>query len=267
MSGTAREIEEAIAFIHQHIHDPLSLSQLARHVGYSPYHFIRLFKSEIGLSPYYYISSLRLQKAKDLLIHTHLPVRDIAMEVGYQSLGTFTTRFSEKVGVSPNAFRHQKMLAESQLLSLRKTVGVDASEPCIQKGAKLVGSVHTENPFEGIVFVGMFLKPIPDAIPVYGTILMSPGRFSIANIRPGTYYLMATSVSWEMRSVDILLPYSTLRTRHHPPLVVRPGEIKHHSVTLYPPRFSDPPILISLSLLMNRYLERTNRNQQANPQK
>ncbi|WP_425457005.1 helix-turn-helix transcriptional regulator [Cohnella terricola] len=74
-------------------------------MAYSPYHFSRLFREQVGLSPLYYVSALRLQKAKDLLIHTDFSIRDIGLEIGQMSLGTFTTRFSECVGVTPSEFR------------------------------------------------------------------------------------------------------------------------------------------------------------------
>lgn len=94
MTDRYAEIDAVIEFIHQHMDEPLSLSRLARYAAYSPYHFTRLFKDRTGLSPLYYVSSLRLQKAKDLLLRTNLSVRDIAVEIGQQSLGTFTTSFT-----------------------------------------------------------------------------------------------------------------------------------------------------------------------------
>ena len=76
------EIEEVISYIQNNIHEPLSLSDLAKYVSYSPYHFIRIFKEETGLSPLYYVSSMRLQKAKDLLLNTDLTIQEIGMEIG-----------------------------------------------------------------------------------------------------------------------------------------------------------------------------------------
>ncbi len=73
----------------------------------------------IGLSPLYYVSSMRLQKAKDLLLRTNMSVRDIGREIGQQSLGTFSSRFAEKVGVSPSEFRESAQRADDQLRSLR----------------------------------------------------------------------------------------------------------------------------------------------------
>lgn len=109
------EIDEVIAYIHQHIYEPLPLTRLAGHVAYSPYHFARIFKERIGLSPLYYVSSLRLQRAKDLLLRTNLSVRAIGLEIGQQSLGTFTTRFTQRVGLTPSEFRHSTLQADHHL--------------------------------------------------------------------------------------------------------------------------------------------------------
>lgn len=97
------EIDEAIAYIHQNLDEPLPLSRLARHVAFSSYHFARIFKERIGLPPLYYVSSLRLERAKDLLLNSNLSVRQIGLEIGQQSLGTFTTRFTERVGMTPGS--------------------------------------------------------------------------------------------------------------------------------------------------------------------
>lgn len=106
------EIDEVITYIHLHLHEPLPLPRLAKYAGYSLYHFTRIFKGKTSVSPLYYVSSLRLQKAKDLLLNTNLSVRDIGLEIGQQSLGTFTTRFTEKVGVPPSRFRNSVVQAD-----------------------------------------------------------------------------------------------------------------------------------------------------------
>lgn len=119
MMDRQKEIDEVIRYIQQNIHNPISLAELAHHVGYSPYHFSRIFKKKMGISPLYYVSSLRLQKAKEMLLQTNLTIRDIGLEVGQQSLGTFTTRFSERVGISPSQFRNSISEADNQLHSLQ----------------------------------------------------------------------------------------------------------------------------------------------------
>ncbi|GIP32157.1 helix-turn-helix domain-containing protein [Paenibacillus sp. J2TS4] len=249
------EIDELIAYIHQHIYEPLPLSQLARFVGYSPYHFTRIFKARMGLSPHYYVSSLRLQKAKDLLLQTNMSVRDIGLEIGQQSLGTFTTRFTERVGVSPSDFRNQVLHADNHFRSLQRLKGWSSYLPAAGPFSTIEGNVQAEIPFEGVILIGLFAKPIPEGIPLYGTILSSLGEFCFTDVKPGTYYLMATSVSWEMQAMDILLPQATLRTRSRQPIIVKPySSVPYQQVMLHTPRLDDPPILISLPLLMNNFL-------------
>src|SRR5690625_479502 len=119
MANTYPEVEEAILYIQKNIYEPLSLTQLANHVSYSPYHFTRIFKARTGLSPLYYVSSMRLQKAKDLLLNTDLTVRDIGLEIGQQSLGTFTTRFTEKVGITQSQFSKSHIQMIHQLILIQ----------------------------------------------------------------------------------------------------------------------------------------------------
>jgi len=253
------EIDGVVAYIHQHLYDPLPLQRLAKYAGYSPFHFARIFKEKVGLPPLYYVSSLRLEKAKDLLLNTNLSVRDIGLEIGQQSLGTFTTRFTERVGQTPTEFRN----APSADDPLRALQGLD--RPRLQPSppfpmslfvSRIEGEIRAEAPFDGVVLVGLFPKPIPEGIPLYGTIVSPHEPFSLTGVQPGTYYLMATSVSWGTRAADMLVPRSTLRTRSREPIVVPPRPtVIRRDVALYPPRLDDPPILISLPLLMNRFLD------------
>lgn len=255
------EIDEVIAYIHQHIDEPLLLSRLAGHVAYSPYHFARIFKERIGLSPLYYVSSLRLQKAKDLLLRTNLSIRDIGLEIGQQSLGTFTTRFTERVGVTPSDFRNSALQADNHFRSLQKLNDWRTLHPVSNQYARIEGTVQAAIPFEGVILIGLFAKPIPEGLPLYGTLLSSLGDFCFTGVKPGTYYLMATSVSWGMQAIDFLLPHTTLRTRSKKPIIVGPNStVPYQQVMLHVPHTDDPPILISLPLLMNNFLNRVIQN-------
>lgn len=250
------EIDEIIAYINQNIYDPLPLSRLADHVAYSPYHFARIFKERIGLSPLYYVSALRLQKAKDLLLRTNLSIRDIGLEIGQQSLGTFTTRFTERVGVSPSQFRNSSQQADEHLRSLQMLGGWSKAQSSRSMPGTITGTFETEIPFEGVVLVGLFAKPIPEGLPLYGTLVSSGEDFIIPGVKPGTYYLMATSVAWGTKAMDFMLPHTTLRTRSKEPIIVKPFSfVPHLHVTLHAPHPDDPPILISLPLLMNNFLK------------
>ncbi|WP_055106378.1 helix-turn-helix domain-containing protein [Paenibacillus ihumii] len=256
------EIDEVIAYIHKHIDEPLELSRLANIALYSPFHFTRIFKEKIGLPPLYYVSALRLQKAKDLLLQTNLTIRDIGLEIGQQSLGTFTTRFTERVGVTPSEFRRSAQEADEHFKSLRNLSDWETTYTVLLPGNSTIeGKIYSAVPFDGFILIGLFAKPIPEGLPLYGTLLPSLGYFRFMGVRPGTYYLMATSVSWGMQTKDFLLPYTTLRTRSHAPIIVQPHTPVHYQeVMLHPARQVDPPILVSLPLLMQNFLNLKNQS-------
>src|SRR3954451_12345611 len=85
--------------------EPLSLDEIADTPILSKFYFSRVFRSMTGTSPGRFLSAIRLFKAKHLLLQTPLSVTEIAYMVGYNSLGTFTSRFSRSVGDSPGRYR------------------------------------------------------------------------------------------------------------------------------------------------------------------
>ncbi|HYG57318.1 MAG TPA: AraC family transcriptional regulator [Symbiobacteriaceae bacterium] len=259
VAGQHTEMDEIIAFIHQHLYDPLSLSRLAAYAGYSPYHFTRMFKDRTGLPPLYFVSALRLQKAKDLLLRTDMSVREIGLEIGQQSLGTFTTRFTERVGMTPSDFRHSTPQANYSLRSLQGLSDWQVRRP--DNGAVIEGTVQAPLRFAGATLIGLFPKPVPEGLPQHGTLIPGVGDFRITGVKPGIYYLMATAVAWEMNAMDFLLPQTTLRARAKEPIIVGPyASVPHQQIMLHLPRQDDPPILISLPVLMNQFLTRVGEN-------
>ena len=84
---------------------PLDVEALARGVHMSAGHLSREFKAAYGESPYSYLMTRRIERAMALLRRGDLSVTDVCFEVGCSSLGTFSTRFSELVGVSPSVYR------------------------------------------------------------------------------------------------------------------------------------------------------------------
>ncbi|MFA1821084.1 helix-turn-helix domain-containing protein [Virgibacillus oceani] len=261
MSIDYPEIDEVIKYIHKHLDDQLSLERLANYAAYSPYHFNRIFKERVGVPPRYYVSSIRLQKAKDLLLKTNLSVRDIGMEVGQQSLGTFTTRFTQKVGVSPVQFRKSRHQADYHLNSLKNLTDWSNDTPPVYTSSEVQGTIQAEHSFRGIILVGLFSKPIPEGLPLYGTLLSSLGNFHFQNVQPGIYYLMATAVTWEMETTDMLLPHTNLRAKSEHAVTVNPNAITgRQQLTLREPRLDDPPILISLPLLIQNFFTRVSQH-------
>ncbi|WP_155980933.1 helix-turn-helix domain-containing protein [Nocardia sp. CNY236] len=85
--------------------EPITADEIARTALFSKYHFTRVFQRVTGDSPGRYLTELRFERARELLLSTDLKVVDISYEVGFASVGTFSTRFRERTGVSPSAFR------------------------------------------------------------------------------------------------------------------------------------------------------------------
>jgi transcriptional regulator GlxA family with amidase domain len=84
---------------------PLDVPALARSAAMSTGHFSRSFKAAFGESPYSYLMTRRIERAKALLRRGDMSVTEACFAVGCTSLGTFSTRFTELVGESPSAYR------------------------------------------------------------------------------------------------------------------------------------------------------------------
>jgi AraC-like DNA-binding protein len=86
---------------------PLDVEALASDAHMSPGHFSRQFRAAYGESPYSYLMTRRIERAMALLRRGDLSVTEVCFEVGCSSLGTFSTRFTELVGVPPSVYRSQ----------------------------------------------------------------------------------------------------------------------------------------------------------------
>ena len=85
--------------------EPLDLDGLARVAGVSKYHFLRCFAATYGKTPALYLTERRIERAQDLLRATNLTVTEICHLVGYTSLGSFSTKFRQLIGVSPSEYQ------------------------------------------------------------------------------------------------------------------------------------------------------------------
>jgi len=100
-------IARAKEYIHQHEADELSLGEVAKAVNTSSFYFCKLFKKVTGLNFTHYVSRVRVEKAKNLLLNPNLRVSEIAFEVGFQSLTHFNRVFKKIIGQSPTDYRAQ----------------------------------------------------------------------------------------------------------------------------------------------------------------
>jgi transcriptional regulator GlxA family with amidase domain len=103
-----RNIRRACLYLRENLQQNVNIEQLAAelHVGYS--YFRRMFKRYTGISPAQYHLSLRLQKAKDLLVSSNKSVKEITSELGFESSFYFSRIFKEKTGMSPLEFKRNQ---------------------------------------------------------------------------------------------------------------------------------------------------------------
>lgn len=101
-------IEPAKSYIHAHLSEPITVEGLADKCNLSKFHFIRLFRACTGFSPYRYLQINRIDRAKELLISTDLPVSEIAAAVGFSSSSNFGKVFREITGMTPAHYRSEQ---------------------------------------------------------------------------------------------------------------------------------------------------------------
>lgn len=99
------KMRRVIEFIEENLEGDLSLQAMAAEVDISPLYLARAFKAAIGQSPHQYVLTRRIERAKELLRNTDLPVVDVALSAGFSSQSHLSHWFIRQVGVSPAAYR------------------------------------------------------------------------------------------------------------------------------------------------------------------
>ena len=105
----------ARSFIDECYDLPLNLNEISRQACLSRYHFLRLFREAFATTPHQYLIKRRIEKAKELLRTRRLSVTDICFEVGFQSLGSFSSLFRRCVGHAPINYRERQMESMSKV--------------------------------------------------------------------------------------------------------------------------------------------------------
>jgi len=102
---TYQRLIRARKFIDQCYHLPLDLQQISSEACLSRFHFLRLFRQAFNKTPHQYLTQRRIEKAKELLSGSGLTVTDVCFEVGFESLGSFSSLFHKHVGHPPVTYR------------------------------------------------------------------------------------------------------------------------------------------------------------------
>ncbi|GAB3463649.1 helix-turn-helix domain-containing protein [Actinophytocola sediminis] len=239
-------VSRVIAQMWARYFEPITLQDLAASVFVSPFHFLRVFARTTGVTPGRYLSAVRMFEAKRLLLTTSLTVSDIVCSVGYSSVGTFTTRFTQLVGLTPSRYREPDVGARLVALGpgLAHLPAPSAIPPAVHSGWTGGGSVlaTVEVPPAAApadVFVGVFRDAVPQCAPVAHELVHRVGssRIAVRDVPPGRWTVIAVA---RPRSGGSLL------CRHGPVTVTQGGTVRV-PVRLRSPEPTDPPLAISLA--------------------
>ncbi len=226
---------------------PFTLDNFAEMANYSPFHFARMFRSVTGIPPGEYLSALRFERAKELVLTTDVSITDICFEVGFSSLGTFSSRFKQLVGTSPAQLRCLPELIHAMPTDPGRNIQLGPPTP----GASVTGTVTGPALVNGSVYVGIFPAAIAQSAPIRGARISGGGAFTLPAVPRGTYRLMAALIPSSADPVSQLLPGRTIQVAADPqPVTISNGfEMVERALWLRPFRRVDPPILTALPAL------------------
>ena len=241
-------IERVIGYMKTHLEEPLNLDHFAQVAAISKFHFVKVFEETTGTTPYHFLACLRIQRAKERLLHSKASITEICMEVGYASLGSFSQTFSELVGVSPKEFR--AMPARLTLLEFTKAAKRWIAGYRTPAGPQLIGVIEAPAKPRGFIFVGTFTRGVPQGVPASGTVLLRPGAFQIEKPSSPEFHLLAALIPFSAKLTEMVanLPVGLVASQRSQCL--ESGGLNKIRMRLRPMRVSDPPILIALPALL-----------------
>lgn len=242
-SARAETVSTAVGLLRADLGTTLRLNELADALGYSPYHLTRVFRTVVGIPPGEYRTALRFDLAKRLLLLEELSVTETCYAVGFDSLGTFSSRFSRLVGVSPAEFQRLPELVHE---STPDHVIVRSAG---DTGALVRGTVHAD--CDGPVYVGLFPTSIAHSRPVVGAYLPHPGEFELPAVPLGSYRLLAAGYPAAADAIARLLPDQRTRVggARQAVRVVTGTEHIRADVRLRPLDPDEPPVLVATPAL------------------
>ncbi|MER7760780.1 AraC family transcriptional regulator [Streptomyces sp. NPDC097619] len=235
-------VRRAIGYMHVNLGQDLTIDDMARTAMFSKFHFTRIFRDVTGTSPGRFLSALRMQEAKRLLVLTDFSVADISSQVGYSSVGTFSSRFKACVGVSPSAYR------EFGGVLPKMAQHVDAGPRGAGTGGSVAHSLALRGRVvlppgnePGTVFVGLFPTRVRQGRPVRWAVLEEPGSFELRDVPSGTWHILVHTTPYGAEEGA-----EVLSVGQHGPVTVRPGALlRPAEIVLRPLDVLDPPVLLA----------------------
>jgi AraC family transcriptional regulator len=232
-------VRQAITTIRERYEEPLSLDYLARTATMSKFHFLRTFRDITGVTPIRFLAAVRMGEAKRLLFATSMTVAEVSVQVGYSSLGTFTRRFTECVGLSPTAYRRV-----SRGITVHETEDSSPRSAGHQFGT-LSGTVQAASDVSSPIFIGLFERRIPQGRPVVSTTVSEPGPWRLPAAPSGSWHLPVVARP-ESLPTDGEPTGRALLVATADEVRIEAGKHSHLDVTIRPLDWISPPLMVAL---------------------
>ncbi|MCW3818280.1 helix-turn-helix transcriptional regulator [Micromonospora sp. DR5-3] len=235
-------VKRAVTTMRDNLGQPLTIDDMARSAMFSKFHFTRVFQRVTGISPGRFLSALRLQHAQQLLVSTPLRIADISQRVGYNSVGTFSTRFSRSVGMSPTEYRLQSGFA------LQIVAETDESTASPTGGRVQCRIRMPQDDQPRLIFAGLFSERIPQGRPVRCAVLADPEHLELDDVPAGTWYLLAQSVPGSCSHPDGYQAKvnESVSVASLGPITVAPRSVVRSELEFNSAGLLDPPVLLAL---------------------
>jgi AraC family transcriptional regulator len=229
-----------------------SLRSLARSAWLSPFHFHRIFMKVTDTTPARFLAAWRMAEAKRMLAHSSASVTDICMQMGYSSLGTFTSQFTRTVGMPPGRFRR---LLDAQPDRPFNDLLRDLGQSWAVPSAPQLSVTVTGGPMAVPAVVGLFRTGIPQERPTACAFVDVPGRAVLAGISEGPHYPLVMSFDESVTVVEAVAGGDLDRCYVGAgdvtsALAIREATDSTVGVKLRGRRATDPPIVLALPLLL-----------------
>ena len=239
-----------IAVMRERLTEPWTLDEVSRIAHLSPFHFSRIFRRVTGVPPFKFLAALRMVEARRLLLTTEMSVTEVCLDVGYRSLGTFTTHFRQLVGVGPRRLR--RLAAAYGHVPLAVLCEDAPASVVDEPGVRLLIELAPSDRRDRVVFAGLFPTPLPQTRPSACAVPTLPTAALLAGPVPGPWYALASAYDGAADAFGALLAgEEDVRVGVAGPLLLgEPPAIPSVPLRLRPPAAVDPPILLALPLVL-----------------
>jgi AraC family transcriptional regulator len=229
-----------------------SLHTLASSAWLSPFYFHRVFLKVTDSTPARFLSAWRMAEAKWMLAHSSARVTEICMQMGYSSVGTFSSQFTKRVGVSPRRFRrivdaHRDRPINDVLRDLSQSWAAPAAGP--------LAVTVDGGPFNVPAVIGLFRSAIPQERPTACGFVDVPGTAMFNELPSQAQYALVMSFDESVTVVEAVAATDLDRcyvgaADLTSAIVAQQATNSAVDVQLRRRRLTDPPIVLALPLLI-----------------